>query len=192
VTCTHRTNHDSVYPIDAALTDLQNALFMQDSLRKHHIEVPHIAVYVARRVPARLRASVWLACVQEWEKIWEAGIEVGARFELGQAVNSSIYYLLSSIRAGNYETNSDRFGSAFPVKSFSVSPGSLATTGYSGHSFWDGETWMYPTLALFYPEVARNLLQYRSDRIPEATANALINGFKVPYDLLPLAVEQSV
>ena len=55
---------------------------------------------------------------QEWEKIWEAGIEVGARFELGQAVNSSIYYLLSSIRAGDYETNSSRFGSAFRVKSY--------------------------------------------------------------------------
>ncbi|ELR20704.1 glycosyl hydrolase family 65 central catalytic domain containing protein [Acanthamoeba castellanii str. Neff] len=148
-----RTNHDSEYPIDAALTDLQNAQFMQGSLRKHHIE--------------------------EWEKIWEAGIEVGARFELGQAVNSSIYYLLSSIRAGDYETNSSRFGSAFRVKSYSVSPGSLATTGYSGHSFWDGETWMYPTMALFYPEVARNLLQYRSDRIPEASANAALNGFKV-------------
>ncbi len=63
----------------------------------------------------------------------------------------------------------------------SVSPGSLATTGYSGHSFWDGETWMYPTMALFYPEVARNLLQYRSDRIPEASANAALNGFKVAH-----------
>jgi hypothetical protein len=57
----------------------------------------------------------------------------------------------------------------------------LATTGYSGHSFWDGETWMYPTMALFYPEVARNLLQYRSDRIPEASANAALNGFKVVH-----------
>ena len=63
----------------------------------------------------------------------------------------------------------------------SVSPGSLATTGYSGHSFWDGETWMSPTMALFYPEVARNLLQYRSDRIPEASANAALNGFKVAH-----------
>jgi hypothetical protein len=39
---------------------------------------------------------------QEWEKIWEAGIEVGARFELGQAVNSSLYYLLRSAASNNY------------------------------------------------------------------------------------------
>jgi hypothetical protein len=121
----HRTNHDSEYPIDAALTDLQNAQFMQGSLRKHHIEV----------TPRFTRSSLscsWtnpccrvcrvVSCVscreQEWDKIWEAGIEVGARFELGQAVNSSIYYLLSSIRAGDYETNSSRFGSAFRIKSY--------------------------------------------------------------------------
>jgi len=147
-----RTNHDSQSPVEQVLQDLRNARYLQIALRKHHI--------------------------QEWEKIWEAGIEVGARFELGQAVNSSLYYLLSSLRAGKYQTNSSRFGSAFPVDSYHVSPGSLATTGYSGHSFWDGETWMYPTLAVFYPEVARNLLQYRSNRIPQATANAVLHDFK--------------
>lgn len=37
----------------------------------------------------------------------------------------------------------------------------------------------YPTLAIFYPEVARNLLQYRFNRLSEAKANAVLNGFKV-------------
>ena len=110
----HRTNHDSQYPIDAALTDLQNAQFMQGSLRKHHIEVtPRLRLVLHSVGPTRVSCRE-----QEWEKIWEAGIEVGARCELGQAVNSSIYYLLSSIRAGDYETNSSRFGSAFRVKSY--------------------------------------------------------------------------
>lgn len=41
----------------------------------------------------KIALMIWFLS-QEWEKIWEAGIEVGGRFELGQAVNSSIYYIL--------------------------------------------------------------------------------------------------
>lgn len=63
----------------------------------------------------------------------------------------------------------------------SLSPGGISTNGYNGHvgyikncicfcflflllfvitfllskqTFWDAETWMYPTLLLFYPSLA--------------------------------------
>jgi hypothetical protein len=49
-----------------------------------------------------------------------------------------------------------------------LSPGSLATNGYNGHSFWDTETWMYPPILFFYNDVAKGLLQYRLDRLDAA------------------------
>ena len=38
--------------------------------------------------------------------------------------------------------------------------------------FWDAETWQQPTWNLFYPSIARAVLQYRVDRAPAANANA--------------------
>ncbi len=39
---------------------------------------------------------------------------------------------------------------------YGLSPGSLSRGGrlgedYGGHSFWDTEIWMYPSVLLFYP-----------------------------------------
>ena len=43
----------------------------------------------------------------------------------------------------------------------------------NGHTFWDCETWMYPSLLLWFPDVARSLLEYRTTRVPEAKQKAL-------------------
>ena len=44
--------------------------------------------------------------------------------------------------------------------------------GYSGHSFWDVETWMFPVLVVLFPSLARVAAQYRIDRVPASQANA--------------------
>ena len=72
------------------------------------------------------------------------------------------YYLLASVRAD------------WPQ---GLSPGGLATDGYNGHSFWDCETFMYPSLLLLQPDLARSLLQYRLDRFAGAQAKARRNGY---------------
>jgi len=66
-----------------------------------------------------------------WDILWESGFEVKGRPDVAAVVNSSLYYLLSSVREDR--TNS-------------LSPGGLASNGYNGHSFWDCETWMYPSI----------------------------------------------
>ena len=66
-------------------------------------------------------------------------------------------YFISSIR------------SSWP---YGLSPGSLSSNDYWGHSFWDTETWMYPTLLMLYPEIARSLLLYRFQRMNAARENA--------------------
>jgi trehalose/maltose hydrolase-like predicted phosphorylase len=156
-----RTSLDSVMPVDDAIIDFQNALGMKGGLLSTHIAA--------------------------WADIWEAGIEVGGRLELAQAINSSLYYLLSAIREGNYETMQNykvgmeprwKRTSSFPVQSFSLSPGSLATSGYNGHTFWDADVWMYPTLLMFYPSIARNVVNYRYNRIPASALRAQANGYQ--------------
>lgn len=60
-----------------------------------------------------------------WQDKWSAGrIEVGGNLGLAQAVNASLYFLLSSTRAD------------VPL---GLSPGGLASNGYQGHTFWDQE-----------------------------------------------------
>eukprot|EP01112_Ceratiomyxa_fruticulosa_P003259 TRINITY_DN13628_c0_g1_i1.p1 TRINITY_DN13628_c0_g1~~TRINITY_DN13628_c0_g1_i1.p1 ORF type:complete len:707 (-),score=130.46 TRINITY_DN13628_c0_g1_i1:33-2153(-) len=103
--------------------------------------------------PAQLLSSH----VAAWQEIWESGIEIGGNLPLAQAVNSSLYYILSSIR-NDWE--------------YSLSPGGLASDGYNGHAFWDVETWMYPSLALLYQDLADIAITYRYNRIPGAEAKA--------------------
>eukprot|EP00301_Raphidiophrys_heterophryoidea_P019838 c4681_g1_i1.p1 GENE.c4681_g1_i1~~c4681_g1_i1.p1 ORF type:complete len:433 (-),score=72.95 c4681_g1_i1:62-1360(-) len=58
----------------------------------------------------------------------------------------------------------------------STSPGGLPNNCYQGHVFWDTEQFIWPSLLLFRPELARNCLRYRISRSPAAAAKALKNG----------------
>jgi trehalose/maltose hydrolase-like predicted phosphorylase len=49
--------------------------------------------------------------------------------------------------------------------------------GYSGHSFWDMETWMFPVLTVLFPELARVAAQYRFDRLAASLQNAAAMGY---------------
>jgi trehalose/maltose hydrolase-like predicted phosphorylase len=102
--------------------------------------------------------SLFGSHTQSWESLWSSRIEVGGNLALAQIINSSIYYTLSSIRAD------------WP---WSLSPGGLASNGYNGHVFWDAETWMYPPLLTFWPDIARDgVLRYRSNHLQGAQSKA--------------------
>ena len=53
----------------------------------------------------------------------------------------------------------------------------LSGFGYSGHSFWDTEIFMLPVFIYTAPHIARNLLEYRYQRLPAAREKARANGF---------------
>lgn len=100
-----------------------------------------------------------------WHQLSASGVFVKGNLELAQAINSSNYYILSSIRDDwNY----------------SLSPGGLASNSYNGHTFWDCETWMYPAILPFHPEIAEGILRYRYDRIDGAMRKA--RSYDPPYD----------
>jgi trehalose/maltose hydrolase-like predicted phosphorylase len=132
------TSLDSEDPVVSAASALSAALSAADGalLREHE--------------------DAWL---QRWD---QGGIEVGGDLSLAQAVNASMYYLLSSMRVD------------WPQ---GVAPGGLASNGYHGHVFWDQELWMTPTLILMQPELARSMLQYRLDRLAGARSKARSQGY---------------
>mmetsp|Transcript_26333 Transcript_26333/g.70293 ORF Transcript_26333/g.70293 Transcript_26333/m.70293 type:complete len:403 (-) Transcript_26333:1293-2501(-) len=135
-----RTGADSESPLEDALADfLAAAEVDSNELRTAHEEA--------------------------WRELTgEAGIEIAGRHDVAVAVNSSYYYLLSSVRED---------------VPHGLSPGGLASNGYNGHSFWDTETWMYPPLLGLFPDIGRSLLTYRVQRIPEAKLKAL--SYDPPY-----------
>lgn len=99
-----------------------------------------------------------------WGALWDSGgLELAGNLTVAAAANSSLYAILSALRADvNYST----------------CPGGLSTNSYSGHTFWDLETWMFPPLLLLHPDLAAGALQYRLDRLPAAVARSGEYGFQ--------------
>ena len=99
-----------------------------------------------------------------WATLWDnGGIELEGNLTIAVAANSSLYAILSALRADvNYST----------------CPGGLATNSYSGHVFWDFETWMFPSMLLLHPDLAAGALQYRLDRLDRAVARSEEFGFE--------------
>jgi kojibiose phosphorylase len=54
----------------------------------------------------------------------------------------------------------------------------LSGFGYRGHSFWDTEIFMLQLFIYTAPQVAKNLLNYRYQRLPAARAKAIANGYE--------------
>ena len=52
-------------------------------------------------------------------------------------------------------------------------PPTPSSLSYDGHTFWDCETWMFPSLMMWHPSLARSLIKYRNDRVGEAKGKAL-------------------
>jgi trehalose/maltose hydrolase-like predicted phosphorylase len=98
-----------------------------------------------------------------WADLWTSDIVVSGRPELQEWIRSSLYALQSSIRAGDDN---------------SIAPAGLSSDNYAGLIFWDAETWMYPSLLAFHPDVAESIVRYRQRTITAARANAVKYGFQ--------------
>ncbi|OQV17903.1 Acid trehalase-like protein 1 [Hypsibius exemplaris] len=111
----------------------------------------------------------------KWESYWNSGfiyVDPNENFQLAQAIYGSFYYLLSSLP--NEQDPKNRF--------IGLSPGGLArgadNSDYSGHVFWDQDIWMYPPILSFYPDIARVVVESRTQALAAAKANAVKYGFK--------------
>ncbi|XP_054632544.1 protein-glucosylgalactosylhydroxylysine glucosidase [Dunckerocampus dactyliophorus] len=108
-----------------------------------------------------------------WQELWlHSKVDVMGSERLLKAVIGCMFYLLSAFPS--IHDTSSSFGG--------VSPGGLSNGAegqdYWGHAFWDQEVWIYPTVALFYPKLARAVLEYRVQTVDGAKYNAQRQGFK--------------
>lgn len=94
---------------------------------------------------------------QAWADLWQRDIEIEGDPEAQEVVRACLFQLLSSTRAENEA---------------GVPPMGLSANAFSGHVFWDMDSWMLPALLPQHPELARAMLEYRYRTLPGARANA--------------------
>jgi trehalose/maltose hydrolase-like predicted phosphorylase len=97
-----------------------------------------------------------------WEEVWKSDIEVEGDPVLQQAIRANEYTLFASIADHS------------PL---SLGPSGLSSDGYAGMVFWDADTWMFPALLAQHPDLARVMVDYRSNTLPAARKNAADNGY---------------
>jgi hypothetical protein len=109
-----------------------------------------------------------------WSALWDAGgIELSTQdLALQQTTNSTLYYLLMSTRPDWLHST--------------LVPSTIAAAapyphGYNGHVFWDQDTFQVPPLMVFYPDIAKNILQNRLFQLPAYQINAKAFGLKGAY-----------
>ena len=114
-----------------------------------------------------------------WDKLWESDIRIEGDDQSQQDIHSMLYHLYSFVREGT---------------DMSPSPMGLSGLGYNGHVFWDTELWMYPSILVLHPEMAKSLVEYRYQRLTAAKRNAFNHGFKgamFPWESAASGVEET-
>ncbi|NEW81639.1 MAG: glycoside hydrolase family 65 protein [Mariniphaga sp.] len=98
-----------------------------------------------------------------WASLWEGDIIIEGDLQTQQDVRLALYHLYSFGRG-----DSD----------LSIAPMGLSSQNYNGHIFWDTELWMFPPLLVLNQDIARSLVNYRSDRLDIAKRKAMNFGYK--------------
>jgi trehalose/maltose hydrolase-like predicted phosphorylase len=97
-----------------------------------------------------------------WHDLWKSDIEIDGDVRAQTAVHSDLYYLLATSTADT----------RWPMGACGLS------TGYTGHAFWDSDTWIFPALLLLHPERAKSLVVFRAHTLPAAQARAAARALK--------------
>nr|WP_297918608.1 glycoside hydrolase family 65 protein [uncultured Allomuricauda sp.] len=98
-----------------------------------------------------------------WEELWKGDIVIEGNLQDQLDVRLALYHLYSFSRG-----DSD----------LSIAPMGLSSQNYNGHIFWDTELWMFPPLLMLNQDIARSLVNYRSDRLGKAKEKAINFGYK--------------
>lgn len=99
-----------------------------------------------------------------WNELWKGDIIIEGDLKSQQDVRLALYHLYAFGRG-----DSD----------LSIAPMGLSLQfPYNGHIFWDTELWMFPPLLVFNQDIARSLVNYRSNRLEAAKRKAINYGYK--------------
>jgi protein-glucosylgalactosylhydroxylysine glucosidase len=116
---------------------------------------------------------------KSWDALWKSDVTIEGDSQSQQDVHSMLYHLYSFTREGT---------------ALSPSPMGLSGLGYNGHVFWDTELWMYPSLLVLHPELAKSMMEYRFQRLEAARRNAFSKGYKgamFPWESAETGVEET-
>jgi trehalose/maltose hydrolase-like predicted phosphorylase len=116
-------------------------------------------IYVAHQTVE----SVMAAHRHCWDELWKGDIEIDGDDEAQQVVRFALYNLYSFCRKGS---------------ALSISPMGLSSRGYNGHIFWDAETWMFPPMLMMNADIARSMIDYRTNRLSAAKTRASVCGYQ--------------
>ena len=114
-----------------------------------------------------------------WDSLWTSDIVIDGDPQSQQDIHSMLYHLYSFSRAGT---------------GYSLSPMGLSGLGYNGHVFWDADLWMFPALLVMHADLAKNMVEYRYNRLEEAKRNAFSHGYKgamFPWESAETGVEET-
>jgi beta-phosphoglucomutase family hydrolase len=103
--------------------------------------------------------------VDAWANIWKkADVSITGDRLVQKIARMHIYHLFVSFSTHNIDTNT------------SIGARGLHGEAYRGHVFWD-ELFIAPFFNIHYPELTREMLLYRYNRLEEAKKYASTNGF---------------
>jgi trehalose/maltose hydrolase-like predicted phosphorylase len=97
-----------------------------------------------------------------WAELWRSDIEIDGDAQAQTVVHSDLYYLLATSTADT----------RWPMGACGLTP------GYTGHAFWDSDTWIFPALLLLHPERAKSLAMFRAYTLPAAQVRAQARGLR--------------
>jgi trehalose/maltose hydrolase-like predicted phosphorylase len=128
-----------------------------------------VAVPVDKAVEHALAAQSWETALeahrQSWAHEWDrCDVEIEGDDEAQLAIRFNLFQLLIAAPRHDNRVN--------------IGAKTLSGFGYRGHSFWDTEIFMLPLFICTAPEIARNLLDYRYQRLPGARQKAQANGYQ--------------
>ncbi|GAC1514829.1 MAG: hypothetical protein NVS2B16_22150 [Chloroflexota bacterium] len=98
-----------------------------------------------------------------WERLWQTDIEIAGDPGAQQFLRAALFYLWSTVRDND---------------EWSIAPMGLSSNGYNGHIFWDAELWMYPSLLVTQPTLAKACVAYRERTITAARDRARLNNYR--------------
>ncbi|MEP9381322.1 glycoside hydrolase family 65 protein [Nocardioides cheoyonin] len=181
-------------PVETVLRseeDLTKVVFRADATEGNTLRLEKVVSYHSSRgVPVRelsdrcdrtldRAARLGLDHFLEDQKAWyadfwdRADVEISGPGREIQAVQQAVRFNLFSLAQATARTD----GLGVPAKG-------VTGSGYEGHYFWDTEIYVVPFLCHTQPEIARNVLHFRSVMLPSArrrAAQMAQNGAMYPW-----------
>jgi protein-glucosylgalactosylhydroxylysine glucosidase len=113
---------------------------------------------------ARMAGFDELASAQRaaWRALWQSDIVIEGDPRAQQVAHAQLYHLLAS---------------STPDTAWATGPCGL-TLCYSGHVFWDSDTWMFPALLLLHPRRAQSIVAFRERTLEAARNRARRFGYR--------------